>query len=571
MSQSSLSSRWRLFRDLLRFESSSRAVVLNVALFLVLLANFAFWQGFVDALGAITVKHMTFMAVFAVLLTAVINLLLIPFSFKYVLKPVVILILLTSAIASYFMQNYGVMIDVTMMQNVMETDPAEAGELLSLKMLWHLLVFGGVPSLIVYHTRIVYKPWPRELLAKGVSMLASLAVIMVVGMVYYKDIASFSRNHNQLRNLINPLNYVTALERYMQKKLVPPPQMVSIGKDAYRLSNWQTRGKKNLTILVVGETARADNFSLGGYTRETNPQLARQDVVYFSQATSCGTATAISVPCMFSNLGHDNYDDRTARYRENMLDVLKHSGVEVVWRDNDSGCKGVCSRVAYEDVSHEKHPQLCKDGECFDEILLENLQQRIDNLTEDAVIVLHQKGSHGPTYYQRYPESFHRFTPSCDTNQLEECEQEQVVNVYDNTILYTDHVLSQVIDLLRKNSDKLNTAMIYMSDHGESLGENNVYLHGLPYMIAPDTQKHVPLVVWLSDGMTASAGIDKTCLKTHAQDVVSHDNLFHSVLGIMDVDSEVYDSRLDIFAACTHNLHARMAAHHNHETSANKS
>jgi lipid A ethanolaminephosphotransferase len=352
-----------------------------------------------------------------------------------------------------------------------------------------------------------------------------------------------------LRYLINPLNYIVAIKKYSDQRWVVERPIQSLGTDAYVLTQ-AGRGKKNLTILVLGETARASNYSLNGYTHNTNPKLAQQDIVNFNNTWSCGTATAISVPCMFSNLGHDNYTDDVAKHQENLLDVLQHAGVKVAWRDNNSGCKGVCARVETTEMWALKDPVHCVDGECYDDILFRDLQAYVDNLKQDAVIVLHLQGSHGPTYHLRYPKEFAVFKPFCDSNQLEDCTREEVVNVYDNTILYTDHVLNNVIEFLQKNTAQRNTAMVYMSDHGESLGENGVYLHGLPYFMAPDDQKHVPFIVWLSDQYAANSGIDKTCLKAHSSEQYSHDNLFHSMLGLMDVESTTYNPALDVFAAC---------------------
>lgn len=555
-----LSKRWQTLKTLFSFEASVNTAGLHVSLFLVLLGNFAFWQATSDALGHFSLHYIVFIAALAVVLTALINLLITLVSFKYIFKPVVIVLLLCSAVASYFMQNYGVMLDSTMMQNIVETDPAEAVELFSPRLLVYLLIFGAFPALIIARTKILYKPWPRELLAKATNLALTLCVIGVTTFAFYKDIASFGRNHNELRNLVNPLNYIVALEKYGVQKLVHERPVKRLGEDAYLLTQWGTRGKKNLTILVVGETARASNYSLNGYAHNTNPKLARQDIINFNNAWSCGTATAVSVPCMFSNLGREAYSDDEAKHQENLLDVLQHAGVQVSWRDNNSGCKGVCARVETLELSNLKDPKNCVDGECYDDILFNNLQHYVDNLKNDTVIVLHLQGSHGPTYHLRYPKEFAVFKPFCDSNQLEDCTREEVVNVYDNTILYTDHVLNGVIELLKQNSTQFNTAMLYMSDHGESLGEDGLYLHGLPYFIAPDEQKHVPFIVWLSDQYAADAGIDKTCLKARSNEPTSHDNLFHSILGLMDVDSATYNAELDVFAPCNRST-ARQVAH----------
>jgi lipid A ethanolaminephosphotransferase len=552
----SLSRHWHTLKTLFNFEASVHAVALHVSLFLVLLGNFAFWQATSEALGQLSMASVLLIAGLAVIVVGLINLLITLVSFRYIFKPVIIALLLTSAAASYFMQSYGVMLDETMMQNIMETDPAEATELLSLKFMGNMLLFGVLPALVVLRTRILYKPLLRELLAKATNLIITVCVIGITLFAGYKDLASFSRNHHELRHLINPLNYVYGIKRYALEHWSEQRPIEPLGEDAYVLTPLDQRGRKNLTILVVGETARAKNFSLNGYDHNTNPNLARQDIINFNNTWSCGTATAISVPCMFSNMGHENYSDDQAKHQENVLDVLQHAGVQVVWRDNNSGCKDVCDRVETLEMSREHDAKYCVDEDCYDDILFSNLQAYVDNLKKDTVIVLHMQGSHGPTYHLRYPQEFAVFKPSCDSNQLEDCTQEEVVNVYDNTILYTDHVLNGVIEFLKHNNAQFNTAMLYMSDHGESLGENGLYLHGLPYFIAPDEQKHVPFIVWLSDQYATTAGIDKTCLKARSQDRYSHDNLFHSMLGLMDVDSITYNPDLDVFAPCNRNVNA---------------
>jgi lipid A ethanolaminephosphotransferase len=202
--------------------------------------------------------------------------------------------------------------------------------------------------------------------------------------------------------------------------------------------------------------------------------------------------------------------------------------------------------VPYEDYQTPKKNTVC-DIECRDEGMLVGLQDYIDSKkTGDILIVLHQMGNHGPAYYKRYPESFERFTPVCKTNQLEKCTSEEINNAYDNAILYTDYFLSKVITLLKQNRG-FETAMFYISDHGESLGENNLYLHGLPYFMAPETQTHIPAVMWFGDGFK----IDKKLLKEKAKGEYSQNNLFHTLLGFMEVKTEVYDKNLDIIESAS--------------------
>lgn len=530
------------------FKMSLTRLTLLVAVFLVLFANVSFWRALAKVVDPFILSNLPFLGSVFVFLVVFINLCLTLLCHKYTAKPLLVLILLTSVAASYFMDRYGTLIDKTMVQNVLETDPKEAFDLLSFRMLPSFFLLGILPSFWIVRTKIQYRTFWKEVLAKLGVVLGSLLVVALIAIFFYKDYSIIGRNNRPLRHLINPVNYSYALGSNV-KRLVSNHKIVvqPLGEDARLATTAAERGKKNIVVLVVGETARAANFSLDGYARETNPQLSQRDVINFTNVYSCGTATATSLPCMFSVYGREDYSDAKAKSTENLLDVLTHAGVKVLWRDNNSGGKGVCDRVTMENLMHQTVEGLCTSEECYDMILLQDLQTYVDGLNEDAVIVLHQKGSHGPAYYLRVPEAFKQFTPVCATNQVQECSDEAIVNAYDNTILYTDYFLSQVIDFLKKNSEQNNTAMIYVSDHGESLGENNIYLHGMPYFIAPDEQKHVPFVLWLSDGFAQSDNLEKAQLRKIAGRPFSHDNLFHSVLGLMGVRTQVYDPKLDIF------------------------
>ncbi|MEO7939904.1 MAG: sulfatase-like hydrolase/transferase [Burkholderiaceae bacterium] len=314
-------------------------------------------------------------------------------------------------------------------------------------------------------------------------------------------------------------------------------------------------------MLVVGETARAANFSLGGYGRNTNPELARiaadgTALTYYSAVRSCGTNTQASLPCMLSHLGKQAFESTRQPY-ENLLDVLQRAGLAVLWVDNQSGCKGLCDRVNHVDTFGQTTPGLCADGACFDAVMLSGLDERIAALDAErrargVVLVLHQMGSHGPAYFKRSPAEFKPFLPECTSNVLQDCARDQLVNAYDNTLVYTDHVLASLVGWLADKAahGRQDTAMVYVSDHGESLGENNLYLHGLPYALAPETQTHVPMLSWVSPPMAQRLNLRPDCLRQHAAGPLSHDNLFHAMLGLADVQTSLYRKDMDWFAAC---------------------
>ena len=371
----------------------------------------------------------------------------------------------------------------------------------------------------------------------ALTLVLAVSMIMLFGNFY----ASFFREHKALRYYANPSYSIYSAVKYANGFIRHEPHSVApIGLDARIPANDTHR---ELIIFVLGETARADRFSLNGYAKPTNPLLMKEGVLSFSNIWACGTSTAVSVPCMFSNLGQSGYSDKKARATENVLDVLKHAGVNVLWLDNNSDSKGVALRVPYESYKTADKNPVC-DVECRDEGMLADVQAYINGHPRgDIFIVLHQMGNHGPAYYKRYPASFEKFTPACKTNQLEKCSKEEIDNAYDNAILYTDYFLSQVIAMLKRHSAGFESAMFYISDHGESLGERGVYLHGLPGIIAPDTQRRVPGIMWFGKGFDE---VDIKSLAAKRDRKYTHDNIFHTVLGFMEIETSVYDREMDI-------------------------
>lgn len=462
------------------------------------------------------------------------------------------LFILLSACAQYFMMNFGIIVDRSMVTNILDTTSAESYALLSGQM---IVVLGFTALLFIalawwIKIKAAANLW-RGTLMRAVTLVVSAVLILLVAALFYKDYASLFRNNKELVKSLNPSNSIVAMNSWYFHHQMDNLPLVKIGEDAKQKAVMKKGPRKNLTILIVGETSRAANFSLGGYDRETNPLLAKDNVVYFPKTSSCGTATAVSVPCMFSNMPRTGYDESLAHHQDGLLDIIQRAGIQVLWNDNDGGCKGACDRVPHQDVTDLKLPGECIDGECYDDVLFHGLEQTIDNMRGDGVIVLHTIGSHGPTYYNRYPPAFRRYTPTCDTSEIQSCSQEQLKNSYDNTILYVDYIVDKAIKLLQSKQDKFTTSLVYLSDHGESLGENGVYLHGLPYTIAPETQKHVPMLVWLSDDYQKRYGINYSCLKKQAkEDDYSQDNLFSTMLGMTGVETQEYRAADDILATC---------------------
>jgi len=526
--------------------------IILFALYIALILNIAFYRQAFTLLPVTSWHNALVFLSMPVVAFSVMNIVLTLASFVRLDRLMISLFVLVSAAAQYFIISFGVIIDRSMITNIIDTTPAESFALLSPRMILVLSLSGLLAIAIAWWVKM--KPslsaW-RSIMARLISLAISAMLIIVIALLFYKDYASLFRNNKELVKSLNPSNSIAASLSWYSRNSMANLPLVRLGEDAKQSPLMQQGPRKNLTILVLGETSRADNFSLGGYQRETNPLLKQDNVAYFPNTTSCGTATAISVPCMFSGMPRQHYDEQLAHHQEGLLDIIQRAGLQVLWNENDGGCKGACDRVPNQDMTKLNLPGQCIDGECVDEVLFHQLDEYINNLQHDGVIVLHTIGSHGPTYYNRYPPAFRQFTPTCDTNQIQTCTQEQLVNTYDNTILYVDYIVDKAIKLLQSKQDKFTTSLVYLSDHGESLGENGVYLHGLPYSIAPDSQKHVPMLIWLSEDYQQRYAVNNQCLQKEAQQKnVSQDNLFSTMLGLTGVETKEYRAQDDILTAC---------------------
>ncbi len=472
-------------------------------------------------------------------------------------KPFGLLLLALTATNIYFMQAYGVVIDPTMVANAVHTDVREVKDLLTLDMVWPLLWGLVLPGLWWWRQPVKQVPWRPALWQRlGLGALA-LALLVLTLRVSFQDLATTMRNHKSVRYMINPYNTAYALARLGLGRAAQAQQpLLPIGTDAQFVGTQADAAEQGpLLVLVVGETLRAANVGLGGYARDTSPRLTplRQsgEVVYFDQVTSCGTNTQVSLPCMFSS--QTRTDDRDAHNLENLLDVLQRAGLAVTWLDNQSGCKGLCDRVPHADVSALSDPVLCPNGACFDEVLRQQLPVQLLQLdpirrARMTVAVLHMMGSHGPAYFKRTPAQHKHFMPECTDQALQNCDRASVINAYDNTARYTDHVLAELIDFLKQQTRP--TALLFVSDHGESLGENGLYLHGMPFAMAPSEQTHVPMLVWLSKDWQTRQGSSMACLAAKAGQAYAHDNFFHTVLGLAEVNSALRSDVLDLGASC---------------------
>lgn len=524
--------------------SAQYRLILVSSVLLTAFYNFSFFNNVIQVYPLHGLNIMYFMSIVITLFLFIIFLFGILAS-KYTTKPFLIFVFMVSSFTAYFMDTYHVIIDYSMIQNSLQTNLNESLDLFSIELLLYILLLGILPSYYIYTQKLDYQPFKQELFFKLKIITLTLGLIVIIILSFSKFYTSFFREHKTLKYHANPSYWLFSIVNYTKKSLVSGEIIVKpLGKDA--TINETSTNKKELIILVVGEATRADRFSLNGYERETNPLLKKEDIINFSNISSCGTSTAHSVPCMFSIYTKDEYDYKKGITTENVLDVLTNTkDVNVLWRDNNSDSKNVALRVQYEDFKTSKTNTICEDGECRDEGMIVGLDKYIEKSQgKDILIVLHQMGNHGPAYYKRYPKEFEKFTPVCKTNQLEKCTKEEVNNAYDNAILHTDYFLSEVINFLKPYSKTYETAMIYMADHGESLGENGLYLHGVPYFMAPSTQTHVASVMWFGENLKKEYDTEK--LKTYSHEAFSQDNLFHTLLGLFEVKTKVYDPTMDI-------------------------
>ena len=530
-------------------------VVLVCAFWMATAGNVPLWRKF-EALGLMqSGAGVLLVAAMGVFIFGVLALLLGLLAWRRTLKGAAIALLLVTACASYFMLSYGVVIDPGMITNTVQTDVHEARALLSWQLVAVVAVLALLPAGLLWRQPIAYGPLRRQL-GRNLCLIAlGLLLAVVAVFVSFQSLASVMRNHKDVRYLINPLAAVYSAASVAARPFQRDDSvLVRTGEDAVLASFVAARARPTILLLVLGETGRSGNFSINGYERPTTPELQSEGALSFRHAWSCGTSTAASVPCMYSDLGREHFENRKSQH-EGLLDVLQRAGLAVLWIDNQSGCKGVCDRVPSVSTTSNQTSALCASGECLDGVMLEGLDERIaaldpQRVARGLVIVMHQMGSHGPAYHLRSPAALKRFQPECTSAALQDCSREALVNAYDNSIAYTDHFLGQTIRWLKSKSGQADTALIYVADHGESLGENKLYLHGMPYAVAPDVQKHVPWITWVSEGWQHSAGLSVACLRQRQEQEISHDHYFHSVLGFMNVQTRAYRPMLDVYAGC---------------------
>ncbi len=477
------------------------------------------------------------------------------FNFKRLQKASLILALLTSVPAFYFAMQFNTLFDESMLNNALETDTKEAADLLSGAYWTMLLLLGVIPSLIIFKYPVKYPSLYRSLLNNFIAIL--VAVLVLIGSIapYYAKFSSFVRNNNTvLKNSLLPYAPLHALYKTLQLRYFHSGEVVkNIDQTAKRKpNNEQTNAKPIALVVIVGETARESSFTpiLQRFSGQEGYLNTDDQLIYFTNLWSCGTNTAASLPCMFSTFGKDDYQRSYNREYENIAELINRVGYQVTWRNNNSGCKGLCNELNKDPITLENSPQFSAYGLFYDEALVVDLEQRISASVKDQVIFLHQLGSHGPAYFKRLPNEYKLEQPACESQDFGKCSQQEIVNAYNNTIIYTNRVIAGAISRLKQLEETHDTALVYLSDHGESTGEGGYYLHGIPYFMAPEEQTHIPMLFWLSDGFAKQKQIDLACLHAKSDDKLSHDNFSHSMIGLLDIETSYYQENWDIFASC---------------------
>ena len=479
---------------------------------------------------------------------------------RHTVKPLLALLTLVTALAAWFTSRYGVVLDPTMLRNVVHTDVAEASELLGWPLFVHLALYAAAPLALLALVEVQPHPsWRDAVQARAALLLGAAAVLALSLLASYQPLASMMRTHKELRYRVTPANVLWSVGAVAAAELRGAAQpRQPIGTDARPGPAQRARQRPLVLVLVVGETARAANWGLAGYARDTTPRLRQLPVLDFGAVQACGTNTETSVPCLFAPVGRRDYDEARIRSQESLLHVLARAGVAVHWRDNQSGCKGVCDGLPGDRPTPASAPGLCEGERCLDEALVHDIDDRLVQLggtPSTQVWVLHMLGNHGPAYFRRHPPPFTAYEPECRDEDLGRCSPQAIVNAYDNALRYTDEVLARTIERLAAHAGQVDSALLYVSDHGESLGEHGLYLHGLPYAIAPDVQKQVPMLFWASSGFEPAAGLQAGCLmgplaQRARAGGVAHDHIFHTVLGLLDVQTALHEPSLDLVVGC---------------------
>lgn len=521
------------------------ALTLIVAAYGLAVLNVGFWGRMLTIFG----EHPAQLALFTLAIFALTVLTLEFFGPGRLQRPAAAVLILMAAGASYYERAFGVLIDREMIRNVFETTVTESRHLITADAVLQIGLTGVLPAALIFWPRVARVGHWHQLWRWPLGVALALAVLVGGLFTDFKTFSAILRERQDLMASYQPGATIAALAKYgKQQWKAEAGALRLVGADARPGPHLAAAAKPVLLVIFAGETARAQNWGLNGYARDTTPGLAARHAVNFPDVSACGTSTAVSLPCLFSPLTRAGYARDSFLAQENLLDVLARAGFDVRWVDNNTGDQKIAMRTGWEMVDATLAPDACA-VECTDDVFLPVIDRTLADITRNTVLVLHMIGNHGPAYHLRYPRGRAAFVPDCTSAEFARCTLDEIVNAYDNAILQTDRVLSETIDRLAA-SDRALGAMLYVSDHGESLGEAGLFLHAAPMFMAPDTQTKVPMVLWTAPGFRDALGLDDACLRKAAPLPTSHDAVFSSVLGMLDVATAARDPALDLAAAC---------------------
>lgn len=534
------------------------------ALWCLLVLNTSLWQSLLEWRPVGTWGDVLYLTSFIALVFTVLFVFLTPFTLSQkVAKPILGILIIASSAAAYYVNHYGILIDKTMIRNVLATNSAETLELMTPRLMSYVLLWGVLPATVIQLVNVKTQTVQKVLWQRAMALLGLLVMVGVIAALSYSSHAALLRNHREVRHMLTPVNMLAGAGSLVAENFQNPLPYEPIAAGVALGTHWKGQTPVSKTgagvlkkpvvmVLIIGETARAQNFGLNGYLRQTTPKLAAIDeLLVFKNVTACGTSTAISVPCIFSDLPRDEFSLRKARSRDNLLRVLEEAGFTIKWFDNNTSCNGVCAGREEMRADRERQGNYCHEElPCVDEAVFEMMWRELGQAKVNTVLVLHMLGSHGPGYHLRYPLEFEKFVPACHETDFSKCSTQEIINAYDNSILYTDHLLAQTVTKAQFHHNDYDSVVWYVSDHGESLGEKGLYLHAIPYAVAPKEQLQVPMVLWMSDGFRQRMDLDVACLNQSTERALSHDHIFHSALGLLDVQLPVKRPSLDMFSGC---------------------
>jgi lipid A ethanolaminephosphotransferase len=527
---------------------SIESVVLLASLFFALFCNSLFLSGMLDGYDMAQPGSWLLGASLLVVLLAVHFVLVGIVATRWTTKPLLALLFVVTAFAVHFMTRYKVFLDTAMLRNVLATDVREARDLMTWSLIPQLLLYAGLPLWVLSRIRLQSRSIGRALLVRA-GWLA-LALVVAGGAIFasFQDIASLMRNNRELRFLVTPANYIYSLTQVARSQAKEVNRVREpVGADAVPGAGWGGRRsrwswswcsvKRHAPPTGAVRLCPADDAGTG--RRGRHHQLRRRDQLRHRYGTS--------LPCIFSPWGRA-YDETRIRNSESVLDVVARAG--------SASCGSITSPAARASARRRiaaPRPGQIAGALCGRRMLRRRAGRFVEAMVSETpgnlLIVLHQMGNHGPAYFKRYPDAFKQFTPACEDPDLPRCSNESIVNAYDNAIRYTDHVVASLVRTLREH-EAHDSALLYVSDHGESLGEKGLFLHGVPFKIAPDVQTKVPMVMWFSPGYRSSFALDEACVGQVAATPLSHDHIFHSLLGLLDVKTSAYTPEMDFSAKC---------------------